>query len=196
MNIIIFDSEYLSLSKKNSGLKNLIKYQNLLFPEIIQIGVYKYKNFFSKEKERKKNFYFKIKQKLPKRIEKLTGITKDILKNKGKFFNKGIHNFFKLIDNESIVFANGDDFEIVKLNMIYNKVMKINKSIKFVNLREILGNIDTEDRYLKLKYKNIKLHNALDDCLVLKLSIDNFIKSHGKREFLKKLKKREIIKRF
>ena len=193
MNIIIFDSEYLSISKKESHLKNLIKHQNLLFPEIIQIGVYKYKNFFSKEKERKKNFYFKIKQKLPKRIEKLTGITKDILKNKGKFFHKNIYNFFKLIDNESIVFANGEDFEIVKLNMKYNKVMKINKSIKFVNLREILGNIDTEKRYLKLKYKKIKLHNALNDCLVLKLSIDNFIKSNGKGEFLKKIKKKEII---
>ena len=195
MNIIIFDSEYLSTSKRNNN-KDLIKYQNLLFPEIIQIGVYKYKNFFSKKKVEKKNFYFKIKQKLPKRIENLTGITKDILKNKGKFFNKSIHDFFKLIDNESIVFANGKDFEIIKLNMKYNKVIKIKKSIKFVNLREILGNIDTEKRYLKLKYKKIKLHNALNDCLVLKLSIDNFIKSHGKREFLKKLKKREIIKRF
>tara|TARA_B100000787_G_C16096685_1_gene251502 strand:- start:25 stop:612 length:588 start_codon:yes stop_codon:yes gene_type:complete len=192
MNIIIFDSEYLSTNKKKYN-KDLIKYQNLLFPEIIQIGVYKYKNFFSKKKVEKKNFYFKIKQKLPKRIENLTGITKDILKNKGKFFNKSIRDFFKLIDNESIVFANGKDFEIIKLNMKYNKVIKIKKSIKFVNLREILGNIDTEKRYLKLKYKKIKLHNALNDCLVLKLSIDNFIKSNGKGEFLKKIKKKEII---
>ena len=191
MNIIIFDSEYLSTNKKKYN-KDLIKYQNLLFPEIIQIGVYKYKNFFSKKKVEKKNFYFKIKQKLPKRIENLTGITKDILKNKGKFFNKSIRDFFKLIDNESIVFANGKDFEIIKLNMKYNKVIKIKKSIKFVNLREILGNIDTEKRYLKLKYKKIKLHNALNDCLVLKLSIDNFIKSNGKGEFLKKIKKKKL----
>ena len=46
MNIIIFDTEFFSLSKKKSNLKYLKKYQNLLFPEIIQLGAYKYTNFF------------------------------------------------------------------------------------------------------------------------------------------------------
>ena len=58
MNIIIFDTEFFSLSKKKSNLKYLKKYQNLLFPEIIQLGAYKYTNFFLNKKPRKMNIFF------------------------------------------------------------------------------------------------------------------------------------------
>ena len=54
MKIIIFDSEYLSLSKKYSDIKSLIRFKKKLFPEIIQISFLKYSNFFSK-KNKKKN---------------------------------------------------------------------------------------------------------------------------------------------
>ena len=195
MNIILFDTEYLSLSKKKSNFKDLIKYQNLLFPEIIQLGAYKYSNFFLNKKPKKINIFFKTKQIIPERIKNLTGINEKILKSKGKFFNKKIYSFFSFIDKKSIVFSNGNDFDVIKLNMKYNNLNKINKKITFVDLREIIGNIDTEKRYLKYSYKKIKLHNALNDCLVLKMSLEDFIKACGKNEFIKIIdKKKKLIK--
>ena len=195
MNIIIFDTEFFSISKKKSNLKCLKKYQNLLFPEIIQLGAYKYTNFFLNKKSRKINIFFNTKQKIPERIKNLTGINEKILKNKGKDFNKNIYSFFNFIDKKSIVFSNGDDFEIIKLNMKYNNFNKINKTVIFVNLRKIIGNIDTEKRYLKYSYIKIKSHNALNDCFILKLAIDDFIKTYGRDVFIKIVnKKKKLIK--
>jgi|TARA_B100001964_G_scaffold233445_1_gene290713 DNA polymerase III epsilon subunit-like protein len=195
MNIVLFDTEFFSLSKKKSSIKNLKKYQNLLFPEIMQLGAYKYSNFFFNKKPKKINIFFKTQQKIPERIKNLTGINEKILKSKGKDFNKNIYSFFNLIDKKSIVFSNGNDFEVIKLNMRYNNLDEINKIITFVDLRKVIGNIDTEKRYLKYSYKKIKLHNALNDCFVLKLSIDEFIKTYGKDAFIKIVnKKKKLIK--
>ena len=79
MKIIIFDTEYLSLSKKYSDLKSLIKFKEKLFPEIIQISFLKYSNIYLKNKQKKLNIFIKIKQKIPKRIKKLTNITSNLL---------------------------------------------------------------------------------------------------------------------
>ena len=195
MNIIIFDTEFFSLSKKKSNLKYLKKYQNLLFPEIIQLGAYKYTNFFLNKKPRKINIFFNTKQKIPERIKNLTGINEKILKSEGKDFNKNIYSFFNFIDKKSIVFSNGNDFGIIKLNMKYNNLNKINKTVTFVNLKKIIGNIDTEKLYLKYSYTKIKSHNALNDCFVLKVSIDDFIKTYGRDGFIKIVnKKKKLIK--
>ena len=195
MNIIIFDTEFFSLSKKKSNLKFLKKYQNLLFPEIIQLGAYKYTNFFLNKKPRKMNIFFNTKQKIPERIKNLTGINEKILKSEGKDFNKNIYSFFNFIDKKSIVFSNGNDFGIIKLNMKYNNLSKINKTVTFVNLKKIIGNIDTEKLYLKYSYTKIKSHNALNDCFVLKVSIDDFIKTYGRDGFIKIVnKKKKLIK--
>jgi|ETNmetMinimDraft_20_1059909.scaffolds.fasta_scaffold13513_2 hypothetical protein len=195
MNIIIFDTEFFSLSKKKSNLKYLKKYQNLLFPEIIQLGAYKYTNFFLNKKPRKMNIFFNTKQKIPERIKNLTGINEKILKSEGKDFNKNIYSFFNFIDKKSIVFSNGNDFGIIKLNMKYNNLSKINKTVTFVNLKKIIGNIDTEKLYLKYSYTKIKSHNALNDCFVLKVSIDDFIKTYGRDGFIKIVnKKKKLIK--
>ena len=195
MNIIIFDTEFFSLSKKKSNLKYLKKYQNLLFPEIIQLGAYKYTNFFLNKKPRKMNIFFNTKQKIPERIKNLTGINEKILKSEGKDFNKNIYSFFNFIDKKSIVFSNGNDFGIIKLNMKYNNLSKINKTVTFVNLKKIIGNIDTEKLYLKYSYTKIKSHNALNDCFVLKVSIDDFIKTYGRDAFIKIVnKKKKLIK--
>ena len=195
MNIIIFDTEFFSLSKKKSNLKYLKKYQNLLFPEIIQLGAYKYTNFFLNKKPRKMNIFFNTKQKISERIKNLTGINEKILKSEGKDFNKNIYSFFNFIDKKSIVFSNGNDFGIIKLNMKYNNLSKINKTVTFVNLKKIIGNIDTEKLYLKYSYTKIKSHNALNDCFVLKVSIDDFIKTYGRDGFIKIVnKKKKLIK--
>jgi hypothetical protein len=173
----------------------LKKYQNLLFPEIIQLGAYKYTNFFLNKKPRKMNIFFNTKQKIPERIKNLTGINEKILKSEGKDFNKNIYSFFNFIDKKSIVFSNGNDFGIIKLNMKYNNLSKINKTVTFVNLKKIIGNIDTEKLYLKYSYTKIKSHNALNDCFVLKVSIDDFIKTYGRDGFIKIVnKKKKLIK--
>ena len=195
MNIILFDTEYFSLSKKKSSIQNIKKYQNLLFPEIMHLGAYKYSNFFFKKKPRKINIFFKTKQKIPERIKNLTGINEKILKNKGKDFNKNIYSFLNLIDKKPIIFSNGNDLEIIKLNMKYNNLNEVNKIVTFVNLRKVIGNIDTEKRYLKYSYTKLKLHNALNDCFILKLSIDDFIKTYGRDVFIKIVnKKKKLIK--
>ena len=78
MRTIFLDTEYLSLSKKFSAFKFLIKYKNILYPEIIQIGAYKFENIFTKNRANKLNLYLKIQQFLPKRISKLTGINQNL----------------------------------------------------------------------------------------------------------------------
>ena len=82
MKITIFDTEYLSLSKRYADLRNLIKFKKKLFPEIIQISFLKCSNIYLKNKQKKLNIFIKIKQKIPKRITKLTNITSNILQKK------------------------------------------------------------------------------------------------------------------
>ena len=88
MKIIIFDTEYLSLSKKYSDIKNLIKFKEKLFPEIIQISFLKCSNIYLKNNQKKLNIFIKIKQKIPKRITKLTNITSNILQKKRLLFQR------------------------------------------------------------------------------------------------------------
>ena len=52
MKIIIFDTEYLSLSKKYSNIKSVIKFKKKLFPEIIQISFLKCSNIFLRNKKK------------------------------------------------------------------------------------------------------------------------------------------------
>ena len=55
MKITILDSEYLSLSKRNSDLKSLIKFKKKLFPEIIQISFLKCSNIYLKNNQKRLN---------------------------------------------------------------------------------------------------------------------------------------------
>ncbi len=195
MDIILFDTEFFSLSKKKTKLELLKKYSNILYPEILQLAAYKYKNFFLNNKPKKINLFFKTKQKIPKRIINLTGINEKIIKVKGKYFNNNIYNFLKLIEKKTIVCSNGNDFEIVKLNMKYNNTGKINKNIIFVDLKKIIGFMDMDKRYSKFTNIKIRSHDALNDCLILKLSIDEYIKKNGKKAFVQKInKQKKLIK--
>ena len=195
MDIILFDTEFFSLSKKKTKLKLLKKYSNILYPEILQLAAYKYKSFFFDNTPKILNLFFKTKQKIPIRIKNLTGINEKKIKNKGRYFNKNISNFFKLINKKTIVCSNGNDFEIIKLNMKYNNTIKLNKSIIFVDLKKIIGFMDMDKRYSKFKSVKIRSHNALNDCLILKLSIDDFIMKNGKNVFIKKInRQKKLIK--
>ena len=191
MKIIIFDTEYLSLSKKHSNLKALIKFKEKLFPEIIQISFLKCSNIFSKNNQKKLNIFIKIKQKIPKRITKLTNITSNIIQKKGHCFKESMNLIDKFIDKKSILLANGEDIELLKLNISFNNFKRgTKKLVNYVNYRKILNrinnkkNYDTENLNKIFKFKiNFHLHNASNDCIVIYKSLRKLIKIYGKKEF-------------
>ena len=191
MKIIIFDTEYLSLSKKRSDLKNLIKFKKKLFPEIIQISFLKCSNIYLKNNQKKLNLFIKIKQKIPKRIAKLTNITSNLLKKKGYYFKESMKLIDKFIDKKSILLANGDYIKILKLNIKFNNFKRNTKKlVYYVNLEKVLSkidkkkNYDTENLNKVFKFKiNFHLHNASNDCIVLYKSLKKLIKIYGKKKF-------------
>ena len=191
MKITIFDTEYLSLSKGYSDLRNLIKFKKKLFPEIIQISFLKCSNIYLKNKQKKLNIFIKIKQKIPKRITKLTNITSNILQKKGHCFKESMNLIDKFIDKKSILLANGDDIEILKLNIRFNNFKRgTKKLVNYVNYNKVLSRIDKKKNYdtenlnkiFKLK-TNFILHNASNDCIVLYKSLRKLIKIYGKKKF-------------
>ena len=191
MKIIIFDTEYLSLSKRYSDLRNLIKFKKKLFPEIIQISFLKCSNIYLKNNQKKLNIFIKIKQKIPKRITKLTNISSNILQKKGHCFKESMNLIDKFIDKKSILLANGDDIEILKLNIRFNNFKRgTKKLVNYVNYRKILNrinkkkNYDTANLNKIFKFKiNFQLHNASNDCIVIYKSLRKLIKIYGKKEF-------------
>ena len=208
MKIIIFDTEYLSLSKRYSDLKNLIKFKKKLFPEIIQISFLKCSNIYLKNKQKKLNIFIKIKQKIPKRITKLTNITSNILQKKGHYFKETMNLIDKFIDKKSILLANGNDIEILKLNIRFNNFKRgTKKLVNYVNYNKFLSKIDkkknTDIRYYDtenlnkiFKFKiNFHLHNASNDCVVIYKSLRKLIKIYGKSKFKDMIaQNKELIK--
>ena len=203
MKITIFDTEYLSLSKRYSDLRNLIKFKKKLFPEIIQISFLKCSNIYLKNKQKKLNIFIKIKQKIPKRITKLTNITSNILQKKGHCFKESMNLIDKFIDKKSILLANGDDIEILKLNIRFNNFKRgTKKLVNYVNYNKVLSridkkkNYDTENLNKIFKFKiNFHLHNASNDCIVIYKSLRKLIKIYGKNEFENMIaQNKELIK--
>ena len=89
MKIIILDSEYICISKKHSNIRSLIKFKKKIFPEIFQIAFLKSSNIYLKRNQKKLNIFIRIRQKIPRRITKLTNITSNFLQRKG-FFLEGL----------------------------------------------------------------------------------------------------------
>ena len=208
MKIIIFDTEYLSLSKRHSNLKSLIKFKKKLFPEIIQISFLKCSNIYLKNNKKKLNIFIKIKQKIPKRITKLTNITSNFLQKKGHYFKETMNLIDKFIDKKSILLANGNDIEILKLNIRFNNFKRgTKKLVNYVNYNKFLSKIDkkknTDIRYYDtenlnkiFKFKiNFHLHNASNDCVVIYKSLRKLIKIYGKSKFKDMIaQNKELIK--
>ena len=180
MKITIFDTEYLSLSKRYADLRNLIKFKKKLFPEIIQISFLKCSNIYLKNKQKKLNIFIKIKQKIPKRITKLTNITSNILQKKGHCFKESMNLIDKFIDKKSILLANGDDIEILKLNIRFNNFKRgTKKLVNYVNYRKFLSRIDkkknTDIRYYDTENLNkifkfkINFKEALKNLLIMSI---------------------------
>jgi DNA polymerase III alpha subunit (gram-positive type) len=191
MKITILDSEYLSLSKRNSDLKSLIKFKKKLFPEIIQISFLKCSNIYLENNQKRLNILIKIKQKLPIRIEKLTKITSNILKKQGSSFKESMSLIDRFIDDKSILIANGEDLRLLKLNIKYNNLNKRKKKlVYYVNLKKILNRIykkqnhDTENLNKVFKFKiEFNPHNSSNDCIILYRTIKKLINIFGKEKF-------------
>ena len=190
MKIVIFDTEYLSLSKKYSNIKSIIKYKKKLFPEIIQISFLKCSNIFSKNKQKRLNIFIKIKQKIPKRIIMLTKITPSMIQKKGSYFKESMNLIDKFLEKNSILIANGDDIKILKLNMKYNNFKKNKKKlVNFINLKKIFKKMDnkkydTENLNKIFNFKiNFNPHDASNDCIIIYKTIRKMIKIYGEKNF-------------
>lgn len=175
MIINIIDTEYLSRYGCNT-IEKIKKYKKKVFPEIIQLGFIKY-NFEKKKIIKKINLFFLPKQRIPKRIKRLTKINEKIIKKRKSDINK-IYNIFSYIKSEEIIASNGDDFEIIKMNLKFNKLKSPNKRYYFLNLRNIFNNQNTST--IKKKLNNFKFnlkHDALEDCktliIALKIKFNN-----------------------
>ena len=193
MKIIILDSEYICISKKHSNLKSLIKFKKKMFPEIFQISFLKSSNIYSKKKQKRLNIFIKIRQKLPKRIAKLTNTTSSLLQRKGFSFKKSLDLIDKFIDKKSIFIDNGGDLELLKHNIKFHNIKRHNKKIiNYVNLSKMtkIFNknkiIRTENLNKIFKFKiNYNKHNSLNDCITINRSLRFIIKNYGKKEFKK-----------
>ena len=193
MKIIILDTEFICISKKLSDIKSLIKFKKKIFPEIFQIAFLKSSNIHLKRNQKKLNIFIKTRQKIPKRIAKLTNITSDFLQKEGFSFKKSLNLIDKFIDRKSIVIDNGGDLELLKLNLKFHNIKRHNKKIiNYVNFSKITKKfnknklIATANLNKIFKFKiNYNQHNALNDCITINKCLKKMIKNYGKKEFEK-----------
>ena len=70
--------------------------------------------------------------------------------------------------------------------MNYKKFInkKIGINVKFINLRKILGDTDTEF-YFKENEKSKKAHNAIEDCEILIKVFKKYLKNKNRKEIKK-----------
>ena len=137
--------------------------------------------------------FIKTRQKIPKRIAKLTNITSDFLQKEGFSFKKSLNLIDKFIDRKSIVIDNGGDLELLKLNLKFHNIKRHNKKIiNYVNFSKITKKfnknklIATANLNKIFKFKiNYNQHNALNDCITINKCLKKMIKNYGKKEFEK-----------
>ena len=186
MKFAVIDLEYFSLSNAKSSFKNLVKFKKILYPEIFQLGCIQ---FSTKSKKKiKTNLYFKTYQKIPKRLIKLTKITHEFLNNNGDIFSKRIKKIIPILKKKNIFLSNGDDLKIIKMNYKRFIKKKIGINVKFINLRKILGDTDTEF-YFKKNEKSKRAHNAIEDCEILIKVFKKYLKNKDIKEIKKIIEK-------
>ena len=118
MHILIFDTEYISISKLKSDMKSVLKFKNIKFPEIFQFGFILIKKNNNNFRIIKKSvFNLKTKQKISYRLKKLTNLKKIDFKSSINFFFfiKKISKFFR---NNIIFLSNGEVAKLLKMNLL------------------------------------------------------------------------------
>lgn len=184
---IIFDTEYTSW--KNSLKTNWSKKNE--YKELVQISGYKIKKDLNNLKIID-SFNCLIKptrnKKLSKYFKNLTGIKQYDVDLNGLNFKKALKNFYNFTkyNNEKIpLYSYGNDFNILKLNMNYNKIPKKSKfrkwQIYFKDIRFFFKLFCNTKKYSSgtlYKLFNIEvsdkhhIHNALWDAYSVYISLN------------------------
>ena len=176
MKVFVIDTEYLtwnSISLKRSPL--LRKKEEP--PEIIQIFV---KQIFIKKKNEKLIYIKPVNYKFyPHRIAKLTSIKKRYLDNYGIKFKDAYKILIRFFPSNSLIICNGDEAQIIDINLLINKIEKKKKKLFFLNFYQIIKNRKIFKKFKKknfiknseikktLKIKNVKSHDARNDVKIL-----------------------------
>ena len=74
------------------------------------------------------------------------------MNNNGDIFSKRIKKIIPIL-KKNIFLSNGDDLKIIKMNYKRFIKKKIGINVKFINLRKILGDTDTEFYFKKREKK-------------------------------------------
>lgn len=131
---VIFDFEFTSWP--GSLARNWI--EDWEHREIIQIGAVR-AYFFENEIKKKESFEVFIKPKinpiLSDHIQKLTGISNDLINEKGKSFECAMAEFYAFVGKDETLFCNGLDGEILRENYSLYGLMYPLKKDRIINLR-------------------------------------------------------------
>ena len=109
----------------------------------------------------------------------------------------------KFVNKKSILLTNGDDIKILKLNIKFNNIKRVNrKSVNYINLWKLLNRIDakknfaTENLNRIFKFNiNFKPHYASNDCIIIYKSLKKLIEIYGEKKFEEMiLQNKELIK--
>lgn len=149
--------------------------------EIIQIGTIKCSK---KNKVIKKNIIIKPKfnKNLSLYIQKLTGISQQLINTKGTNLREAILDLNVFFNDVKIIYCNGLDKEIFIENCELYNFVQPNFLKKIINIRPKLSEKlkITENQVISsnlnknIGLKSLKKHNALDDCLNILNAIDKY----------------------
>ena len=120
----------------------------------------------------------------PHRITKLTSIKKRYLDNYGIKFLDAYKILISFFPSNSLIISNGDEAQIIDINLHINKIKKKRKKLFFINFYQIIKNREIFKKFKKknfiknteikktLKIKNVKSHDARNDVKILIKCLD------------------------
>ena len=168
----IMDLEYTSW--KNSW-KNAWQDENE-YIEIVQIGILEIIRFngsFKTTNEFSALVIPKINNKLSKYFINLTNIQQFDIDKYGVSFENAVNEISLFLNDNFPILCNGDDGEVMRENFIINKLIETKWLQNIYDFRTLLSNstkinknylVSSQMPYLFNIKRDIKAHNALDDC--------------------------------
>ena len=187
---IIFDTEYTSWE---GSVKRSWNGENE-YKELVQIGALKViKTDTTIKVVKKLNIYVKprINPELSEYFINLTGITQDIINEKGLTFNEAMNILYKFSKTSNEVklpiFSYGNDYSVIKENLKLNSINKKSKFYKwekkYKDVRPLFDMFVDSSMYtsgtiykaFNIKVDNAEVHNALWDCKSIFISLKSII---------------------
>lgn len=171
MSIIIFDTETSGLPERNN-FKNV---------RMLELGYLVLDDELNVIKE--KNYINKLDIEVPEIITKLTGITKETLKD-GKDMTEIFLNFLEDVNEADILVAHNNRFDLGVIRQEFKNLGIEDKFLKKIYKKINLDSLEIFKKYIKKEeidnyklqtiykyyYRDdyIQTHRALDDCIMLK----------------------------